>query len=335
MVKEERIEAFIKLKQELENINPDVKDNLYQLAQIKNPWFTRANIDLAIDGICRLLDSEVLLPWLESYQPINKLKNIGLVMAGNIPLVGFHDFLCVLLAGHNAVIKLSSQDEVLPNYIFNLLKKINPGIEKHLTVVDKLSGLDGVIATGSNNTSRYFIKYFKDIPHIIRKNRVSIAVVDGTETSQDLGLLGNDIFSYFGLGCRNVAKIYIPAEFNIISLLDSLESCNHVIDHNKYFNNYEYNKAIYLINKTEHLDNGFALFTKTSELISPLSVVYYEHYENNQQLLKMIDLNQSKIQCIVGNGEFLKRNIPFGQAQFPYIDDYADGVDTMAFLCDL
>ena len=241
----------------------------------------------------------------------------------------------MVLAGHNAVIKLSSQDEVLPKHIFSLLLKINPDIQKQIKVVDRLSGLDGVIATGSDNTSRYFKKYFKDIPHIIRKNRVSIAVLNGAETSKDLALLGNDIFGYFGLGCRNVAKIYVPKEFNFISLLDSLESHKQVIDHNKYFNNYEYNKAIYLVNKTEHLDNGFALFTKTSDIISPLAVVYYEHYENEQQLLKIIQLNQAKIQCIVGNGALSQANIPIGQAQFPKIDDYADGVDTMAFLCNL
>jgi len=335
MVKEDRIETFIKLKQELENTEADIKASLYQLAQVKNPWFTEANINLAFDGICRLLDSEVMLPWLENYPLSDKPKNIGLVMAGNIPLVGFHDFLCVVLSGNNAVIKLSSQDEVLPKHIFELLININPGIQKQIKVVDRLSMLDGVIATGSDNTSRYFKKYFKDIPHIIRKNRISIAVLDGSETSQDLALLGNDIFSYFGLGCRNVAKVYVPKEFDFISLLDSLESHKHIIDHNKYFNNYEYNKAIYLVNRTEHLDNGFALFTKTSALISPLAVVYYEHYENEQQLLKMIELNQAKIQCIVGNGGILKSNVPIGQAQFPKVDDYADGVDTMAFLSDL
>ena len=216
-----------------------------------------------------------------------------------------------------------------------MLVKINPKFNEQVLIVDKLSGVEAVIATGSDNSARYFKKYFKDIPHIIRHNRTSIAVLVGNETAEELQLLGDDIFNYFGLGCRNVAKIYIPAGYDMKLLLDALEGNNEVINHPKYFNNYEYNKAIYLVNKTPHLDTGYALFTENSAAVSPLAVVYYEEYSDEQQLLGKIETYNDKIQCIISKSTLMKGTIPLGKSQLPEIDDYADNIDTMSFLCNI
>jgi hypothetical protein len=202
-------------------------------------------------------------------------------------------------------------------------------------VVDKLTGVDAVIATGSDNSARYFKKYFKDIPHIIRHNRTSVAVLSGHETGDELQLLGDDIFSYFGLGCRNVAKIFVPEAYDMKLLLDALEGYHEVINHPKYFNNYEYNKAIYLVNKTPHLDTGYVLFTQSTATVSPLAVIYYEEYSDEQQLNSTLQTNADKTQCIVSNNSINTETIPIGKSQLPEIDDYADNIDTMLFLCKL
>ena len=335
MVKEERIAAFIRLRQNLEQLSLGELTSLVQEASNRNPWFDKSNIEQAINGICRLMDKETLTSWVNKYTQPTDTKNIGLVMAGNIPLVGFHDFLSVIMSGHKAIVKLSSQDEILPKFIFNQLAQIDSRIGEYIEIVDKLSEIDAVIATGSDNSASYFKKYFSSVPNIIRSNRVSIAILDGNESKEDLALLGRDIFSYFGLGCRNVAKIFIPEGYELVKLIESMDTNKGIIDHYKYFNNYEYNKAIYLVNKTEHLDSGFVLLRNTSDLVSPLAVVYYEEYPNDELLRKTISQNTSKIQCIVGIKDISLPLVPFGEAQFPKIDDYADGVDTMDFLTNL
>ena len=256
-------------------------------------------------------------------------------MAGNIPLVGFHDLLCTLGAGHKAIIKLSRQDEVLPKYIINLLIEYDPEFGDNIEIVDRLSGIDAVIATGSDNSSRYFRKYFKDYPHIIRKNRTSVTVLTGNETKEELASLADDIFSYFGMGCRNVSKLYIPSDFKMEKLIPHFQPHEALQKHNKYFNNYEYNKAIYLVNMVDHLDNGFALFVESPELVSPLSVIYFERYETLDEVQIKLDEIGNKLQCVVGNIALNRTVIPFGKAQSPEIDDYADDVDTMEFLSSL
>ncbi len=335
MTIEERIAGFATLGQQLRELPATTKDDLFARAGNRNPWFTPDNITLALTGIGQFLDHDTLTNWLNRYSLTNEAKNIGLVMAGNIPLVGFHDFMSVLLAGHRAHIKLSSQDNVLPTAVIDLLLTINPAFAGQIHIVDLLPKLEAVIATGSDNSARYFKKYFRDIPHIIRQNRTSAAVIDGTETAAELQLLGNDIFSFFGLGCRNVAKIFIPKGYDINLIAEALQGFAEVGNHAKYFNNYEYNKAIYLVNKVPHYDTGFVLFKEDQALASPLAVVYYEEYDTIDGLHDTLQLHRDKLQCIVSKTEPGQPTVAFGQAQLPAIDDYADGVDTMAFLTQL
>lgn len=336
MTKEERVRGFQQLKEALLLLGTADKEELMVATAAVNPWFTETNISLALEGVLVYLEPESLVQWLDSYDLPGEQKRIGIVMAGNIPLVGFHDFLSVILAGHIAVIKLSSQDKVLIQFIIDRLLEINPAFGNQIDIVDKLPKVDAVIATGSDNSSRYFKKYFKDIPHIIRKNRTSVAILNGRENADELKILGKDIFSFFGLGCRNVAKIYIPKGYDITKLLDALEGYQEVINHPKYFNNYEYNKAIYLVNRVEHLDTGYVLFTKDEEVSSPLAVVYYEEYNSMEELEVKLEDFSEKLQCIIAGFEFNSiATIPFGKAQLPEIDDFADNVDTMAFLCQL
>ena len=334
MTKEERIAGFAKLAKAISRLGSNPKAELFKKAANANPWFTQNNIEQALNGIVHFLSSVSLSNWSNNYQLPQVTKKIGIVMAGNIPMVGFHDLLCVLMAGHKAVIKFSSQDNVLLPAVLEMLVKINPKFNEQIFIVDRLSGVEAVIATGSDNSARYFKKYFKDMPHIIRHNRTSVAILVGSETVEELQLLGDDIFNYFGLGCRNVAKIYVPAGYDMKILLDALEGNNEVINHPKYFNNYEYNKAIYLVNKTPHLDTGYALFTESSAAVSPLAVVYYEEYSDEQQLKGKLETFSDKIQCIVGNGTLITETIPLGKSQLPEIDDYADNIDTMSFLCN-
>jgi len=331
-----RVAGFCTLGKALRDLDLTTKTELLSHASAKNAWFTHQNIEMAMNGILQFLDKRILEQWLAGYNLPTQQKKVGLVLAGNIPLVGFHDFMSVLLAGHTAIIKPSSQDKVLLEFISNKLVEINPEFKEQIVFVDRLANIDAVIATGSDNSSRYFKKYFKDIPHIIRKNRTSVAILSGEESKETLQLLGNDIFSYFGLGCRNVAKIYIPEGYDITALLDTLENNKDIQNHSKYFNNYEYNKAIYLVNKVDHLDTGYALFRQNTDLISPLSVVYYEEYQNMNQLTGKLELYRDKLQCVVSNTLLNgTATIPIGQSQFPKIDDYADNIDTMEFLCDL
>jgi hypothetical protein len=332
MTKDERIAGFVELAQTISQFDSVYKDELFSKTVNTNPWFTAKNVERALNGIVHLIRPATISNWLNNYTLPQEPKQVGIVMAGNIPLVGFHDFLSVLLAGHKAVIKLSSQDNMLLPVIIEMLVKINPLFSKQILVVDKLTGIDAVIATGSDNSARYFNKYFKDIPHIIRHNRTSVAVLNGHESVEDLQLLGDDIFSYFGLGCRNVAKIFIPAGYDMKLLLDALEEHHEVINHPKYFNNYEYNKAIYLVNKTPHLDTGYALFTQSSAMVSPLAVIYYDEYSNENQLNSTLEDYTDKIQCIVRNSLLAVENIPNGKSQLPEIEDYADNMDTMLFL---
>jgi hypothetical protein len=335
MTREERIAGFSQLAQDIQNLDAGNKEELFRDTANNNPWFTAENIDQALNGLTYFLAPETLNNWLDNYSLPQEHKKIGIVMAGNIPLVGFHDFLSVIVAGHMAVIKLSSQDKVLFPVVLEMLLKINPKFSEQVSVVDMLTEIDGVIATGSDNSSRYFKKYFKDMPNIIRKNRTSVAVLNGSETTEELQLLGDDIFSYFGLGCRNVAKIFVPEGYDMKELLDALEGHQEVINHPKYFNNYEYNKAIYLVNRTPHLDTGYALFTQNKDIVSPLAVIYYEAYKDENEILTVLEFNAEKIQCIVSNSNIIENRVPIGKSQLPEIDDYADNVNTMSFLCNI
>lgn len=332
---EQRINALKGLGFHLQQISEEAFESLADSASQENPWFTQDNIKKALTGVTTFLHQDTLTNWTSSYsltpaQP----KTVALVMAGNIPLVGFHDLLCVLISGHRAQIKLSSKDSKLLTYLIKHLVWLEPEFENYISIKEgKLENFDAVIATGSDNSARYFLEYFGKYPHIIRKNRTSIGILNGFETSSDLLSLGIDVFTYFGLGCRNVSKIYVPLEYDFAKLLDEWSPYQEIIHHNKYHNNYDYQKSILLVNRIHHFDNGFILLQENEKLVSPISVLYFEHYNSQEDLLHKIEINADKIQCMVGNVR--PATIPFGKAQFPEVGDYADQIDTLQFLSGL
>lgn len=333
---ERRIEAFVELGNRIKFISPDDYRNWVSAARNANNWFTERSIELALEGVTKLLDEKNLKEWLEKYEIRTSIpKKVGVVMAGNIPMVGFHDFLSVLVSGHQLFAKLSSQDNVLIKRISDYLIDIENGFRERIHFTERLTGMDAVIATGSDNTAKYFNYYFSSVPHIIRQNRVSCAVLTGEESDKDLQELGKDIFLYFGMGCRNVAKMYVPAHYDFSLLLKSLDKYKDLVDLHKYYNNYDYNKSVYLLNKTPHLDNGFCIFTESDSMVSPVSVVYYETYHNREDLDARVARNKDKIQVMVSKDGHFPGSKAFGEAQFPLPSDYADGVDTIRFLDSL
>lgn len=327
---QDRINAFSKLGVHISNLSSDEMKQLGASAQNVNGWFTQESVAQALDGIKYWLNEENLANWVAQYDMDDIMPQIvGIVMAGNIPLVGFHDLLSVLIAGHFAAIKPSSDDQFLTRTIIDWIIEIEPRFKKNIEIREKLTNIDAVIATGSDNTARYFEYYFKNIPNIIRKNRTSVAILTGKESEVELKALGADIFSYYGLGCRNVSKVFTPKGFDIREAFPHFEPFQEVINHHKYRNNYDYYKSIYLVNKTPHLDTGYLLINSTDELVSPISVLFHQEYDSVENLQKILDSQKDKIQCIIGN-DF----IPFGKAQKPELTDYADNVDTLQFLTD-
>lgn len=329
---QKRIAAFIQLGAELRQLPPHVLTSLSAAAQSENPWFTPSNVALALRGITHLLQQDTLTKWLNRYDFSHTApKIIGVVMAGNIPLVGFHDFLCVLISGNAIQAKVSSKDAALIQYIAQQLIAIEPGFSERIEfTTEQLKGIDAVIATGSDNSARYFEFYFRKYPHIIRKNRTSVAVIRATDDQQSLTELGNDVFSYFGLGCRNVSKLFLHESFDLSALLESWEPYHEVINHHKYVNNYDYQKAIALVNKTLFYDNGFVLLLEDERMVSPISTVYFQYYQNEFHLNDLLKPHEEKIQCIVGSAT--PATVPFGKAQLPDVWEYADNVDTIKFL---
>jgi hypothetical protein len=302
-----------------------------------NPWFTPENIRFAIRGWIQMLQPTEVYEWLSHYTvPIPaKRKTVGLVMAGNIPFAGFHDVLCVLAAGHNVHAKRSSQDRLLPEYIVQLIQSIDPEVGNRVTWVEKIENVDAVIATGSGNTSRYFHYYFAKWPHIIRKNRTSVAVLAGNETDDELRALGKDVFTYFGLGCRNVSKIFIPEGSSAEPVLRVFEEFHNIKSHNKFANNYDYNRSVYYLNHIPFYDNLVVILKEDEQLASPIGVLYYEFYKSITQLQLKLEAERENIQCIVSRENLIDGAVMLGEAQSPGITDYADGVDTMEFLLNL
>jgi hypothetical protein len=291
MTLKDRIETFSELGQILRdslegksNRYSSALDTLIKNQQFRNAWFTPENVIMAIKAIADELTLENLTKWTSRYPALNSAGHnmrVGIVMAGNIPLAGFHDFLTVLISGHSLTAKTSSKDPDIILFISNVLWDINPEYKNRITLTDGLiKGFDAVIATGSDNTSRYFEYYFGKYPHIIRKNRNSIAIIDGNETDEELSLLGSDVFSYFGLGCRSVSKIYLPNGYDITRLINSWATFNKVINHSKYANNYDFNKAVLIVNRDAYIDAGYLLFKKSSGISSPVAVLYYEFYNS-------------------------------------------------------
>ncbi len=326
------------LKQ-LNNILYDSFEATIKKEHTFNAWFTEVQVRKAIGKIAATLTKADLSNWMEMYPELptgDPAKTIGVVMAGNIPLVGFHDLLSVLLSGHKFLGKPSSKDDHLLRKVSELITTIEPGFAPRIAFTDGyLKDADAIIATGSDNTARHFEYYFRDKPHIIRKNRNGVAVLTGNETREELLGLGNDIFDYFGLGCRNVTKLFVPEGYPLEKLLEPLESFIHLRDHHKYANNLEYNRSVYLMNSIPFLDNGVLLLKRDEKYSSPVAVVYYEEYKELDNVAEKIILEQELIQCVVTIAEEIENAVAPGNSQSPALWDYADGVDTMKFLTDL
>jgi len=330
---EKRIHNISELSKVINLDSPDFR-SLIQSAYNQNKWFTEENIIYSTNQLRNsFFNEEKLNEWLSDYdfRSLSK-KTVGLVLSGNIPYVGIHDVLCTYLSGHTSLVKLSSKDEILMKYLVHSLYSIDIEVKDSLKIVDRLESFDAVIATGSNNSARYFNSYFKSYPNIIRKNRNGVAVLNGQETEEEIIALGNDMFRYFGLGCRNITKLFLPSGYDIPSLINHLQFYNQIKDHHKFKNNFDYQYSIHLLNQIEHYNGEFFILRENEEILSPISVFNYSFYKNEEELESSLTEKNDEIQCIVGNG---KGYIPFGQAQNPVLSEYADGIDTIEFLLSL
>ncbi|MEP3836076.1 MAG: acyl-CoA reductase [Algibacter sp.] len=346
---QERINAFVKLGDFLRQFSKEVfhkAENIehnelffdgfkhqLKLAKENNGWFTEENISFSLKSWSDALTTENLNTWLAPYKIENNTpKQVAIIMAGNIPLVGFHDFLSVLISGHHVLVKQSSNDKHLLPYLAKYLEYVEPQFKGSISFTEaKIENFDAVIATGSNNTARYFEFYFKDKPSIIRKNRNSIAILTGNETPEDLKNLSEDIFRYYGLGCRNVSKVFVPKNYDFKVLFESIYHWHPIIEKAKYANNYDYNKAVYLMSEFDMLENGFFMIKEDESFASPIATLFYEYYENASELKTKLESKKDQIQCIVSKG-FDKNEIAFGATQKPQLWDYADDVDSVEFL---
>ena len=302
-------------------------------ASRENGWFIPEFIELAVQQIARsFLQKQTLEEWTASYSLPSENpapQTVGIVMAGNIPLVGFHDLLCVFISGHKALIKTSSKDHILIPHLAGKMTEWKPETASFIAFAERLNACDAYIATGSNNSSGYFDYYFKKYPHIIRRNRSSVAVLTGEESSEELEQLAGDVFTYFGLGCRNVTKLYVPEGYDFVPLINALKKYNYLADHHKYKNNYDYNLALHLINKKYYMSTEALLVIEDKSVFSPISQLNYEYYHDKKDLPALLG-KKEELQCVVGHDY-----TPFGKAQYPDVNDYADGVDTLRFLIGL
>ena len=310
-------------------------DDIVRKTEQQNRWFTPENIKFALQAWSDILTEENLKKWLEKYPTQYQIKKVGVIQAGNIPLVGFHDFLSVLISNHIFVGKTSSKDHILPLFLSEILVAIEPQFAEKIIWTERLSDIDAIIATGSDNTARYFEYYFGKYPNIIRKNRSSWAILTGEETKEELQLLGEDIFRYYGLGCRNISKIFVPDNYDFTPFFEAIASYKQVYNNNKYANNYDYNSSIYLMNQTPHLSNGFLILKEDIKSHSPLSVVFYEYYSKLETVESRIQTEKEQIQCVVSNNSKIKNTLAFGETQKPHLWDYADNIDSLTFLTNL
>lgn len=338
MTLNDRIELLSLLGKHLLKFDDPLKGTILRTYH-GNRWFTEENIEQSISAIANhFLDKEKLTNWINRYnfsEP-QAPKNVGLVMAGNIPMVGFHDWLCTFVSGHHAQIKLSEKDKFLLPYAVNFLSEIEPKVNNTNVFSERLKELEAVIATGSNNSSRYFEAYFGKYPNIIRKNRTSIAVLSGNESEEELMELGKDIFHYFGLGCRNVSKIYVPKDFDFQNFMKTMHEFKEIIHHHKYKNNFDYNFSLLILNKIKHYSNGCLLVHESEILHSRITSLHYEFYESTEQVITNIRTQLDEIQCIVSSlSDDQLPFIPLGSSQEPGLSDYADNIDTFQFLIDL
>ncbi|MFN8437227.1 MAG: acyl-CoA reductase [Cytophagales bacterium] len=313
---------------------PDI-DYLARAVQLENPWFTKSNVEIALTNWANCLTENNINLWLNNTNPTSQKKKIGIVAAGNIPLVSLHDILCVYVSGHEALIKLSNQDTFLTKEILKILNSIEPETKESIQITERLNNADATIATGSNNSARYFEHYFGKKPNIIRKNRTSVAIISGNETEEELKELNKDIFTYFGLGCRNVGKIYIPERYNLEILFKSIEKQTDVLESTKFMNNYDYNKAVYLLNKVKIYDTNNLIIKESSELYSPVGCINFEYYKTKEDLHEKLRSQKNNIQCIISENQIELNIVKFGQSQYPNLNDYADDVNTLDFLLNL
>lgn len=327
----EYIKSYLEKKNEDFNETDFEFESVIKKSEIENPWFTIENQKFALKQWSDLLTEDNLKPWLSNYTPSKTIKKVGLILAGNIPLVGWHDVISVVLSNHIPLIKLSSKDKQMIPFLLKKWKEFSEN-EIEYEFVDRLTDFDAVIATGSNNTARYLEYYFKNHLSIIRKNRTSVAVIKGEETEEELKLLAQDIFQYFGLGCRNVTRLFIPDDFVIDRVFESFIDFKEIINHHKYANNYDYNRAVYLLNQDQFWDNNFVMLKEDEKLFSPLSVIHFSRYSSLDDVKDFINENEENIQCVVGKDDLGFDTIYFGEAQNPGLDTYADNVDTMKFL---
>lgn len=346
---QQRINAFVKLGDFIQQFatesfkkNEDISDDALfydgfkhqiQVAHEHNGWFTKENICFTLNGWSNSLTDSIINQWLTKYNFKEVMpKKVAIIMAGNIPLVGFHDFLSVLISGHDVIVKQSSNDKHLLPYLAKYLEHVAPGFKGKITFTEeKLTDFDAIIATGSDNTARYFEHYFKGKPSIIRKNRNSVAILTGEETDEEMKLLSEDIFRYYGLGCRNVSKLFIPKNYNFDAFFNGVYEWHPIINQHKYANNYDYNKAVYIMSEFDLLENGFLMIKEDTSYSSPIATLFYEYYNDLDALKQQLTDNKNNIQCIVSKG-INADDVTFGQTQHPQLWDYADNVDTIAFL---
>ncbi|TVR77328.1 MAG: acyl-CoA reductase [Chitinophagaceae bacterium] len=335
----EKIELLGNLRAFLEEKPAVLKEGI-RLAGEHNKWFTEDNVNRSLGHIAqKFLNEDALLKWTDSFKdkiPNEKpSKKLALIMAGNIPLVGFHDFLAGFIANYTSVIKMSSKDKFLWPIINDFLKSQNSEIADYIHFSERISSPDAIIATGDDNTHRYFEYYFSKYPHILRKNRNSVAFLDGTESDEQLKLLSDDVFTYFGLGCRNITNVLIPEDYDVTKLLDIWEDKYKLSQHTGYLNNFDYHRSLLLLSKREHLVSDFLILYEDASLSSPVSCLHYQKYKNIEHGIEMLNNFKDGIQCIAGENEILREKklaISFGKTQFPELDDYADGQNTLEFL---
>ena len=335
----ERIAALVKLGDWLNKPENNFElELLYEKAEGDNKWFSIQNSKFTLEHISNyFLRKDILEQWTNTYPTIEnnpKAKNVGLILAGNIPAVGFHDILCSFITGNISIIKYSDKDKIILPFLIQKLVELEPAANNYFHKVERIENIDKLIATGSDNSSRYFDYYFSKFDHIIRSNRNSVAIIHGDETSADLSKLAEDIFRYYGLGCRSVSKIYVPKTFDLEFFMQEMDKMSdELLSNSKYKNNFDYNRSVYLLNGTKHWCNDSLIIIEDPSLLSRISVLHFEFYDNTEALINQILNIKDRIQCIVSNKYISELNtIPLGESQNPEISEYADGVDTIEFL---
>ncbi len=318
--------------QSLGKILNELPESVILSAQVHNQWFSPQFSVMAAKNWAMALNESDINTWLEAVKPSNEIKQVGIIMAGNIPFVGLHDLLSVLASGNKALVKLSSTDEILMKFIIKSLIEINPSYAQKIEIVERLNSADMFIATGSDNSARYFDYYFRDKKTLIRKNRTSIAILTGNESKEQLEALADDIYMYYGMGCRNVTHLLMPKTIDLHAFYTALDKYINHVNHHKFYNNYMYHKSILLMNLTKHYDNGFMIFQEKDELNAPLATLNYHYYENDNDILQYIDKYKDQLQCIVSGHPAVKEGIPYGTSQSPALWHYADNINTLAFL---